>query len=770
MTKINTTSKWIIRVFKAHSQFVMGMTINSKSNLLPLSIVGIFIWLMFFLRSLHNFKQIPAEGEIFVLIELLVQIATVYILIRQYQLSKLEYPNLNNKSFIFWLMINIWLICVDVLFYIATYLSKTYLQHLSNLNFIFYYVPCAIYAVLTTIFLGSIILKKMLVNKVAIKNIVFLIILSFVVFKLYLSAVHYAYPVFSFQTTLQVILLFTEFILFDVCIIGMIYAVNLEAFILLISIIALITGDFFLTYTYISQIVERYFIIGEFCWCLGLILLFLSALSIKENRSFFINDWFRSDNAIKSRIGLNVYFISIASFLMIYGFSYYLGLMKQDFLVIFPILTMLYSIIVVIFSVTISNQFAEPFKQIRKIINELLTEPNTQTEQHYESDIEEFDDLHQVLTNSVQAVKLNVAFGNISATAAHSLGSPLASARGAMLKIRNSDAIKGNIDNLSLAITRIEEVMANVLEQYRNLNPLAETYELQINDDANQSRFINLEKLIKHVVTLKLNEWHDQDCNIMLHYNLNSKYVYLSPNKVKTIISDLLNNASESFDKPDKQIIITIDNQDSSSNLFTITIQDNGCGMSSEQISNATAGKSTKHNGKGLGLSGAYTYVTSIGGDINVSSELKYGTTIEIYMPIKLVPAWLTNTIIFSTNTSFVVLDDDLSVHSSLQNIFRKRSVKGNHFVGAEEYVAQLTHYNSLKNIIFIVDLNLNNINWDGFKIINFLIENNVDTSSIYLMTSDYDKLEVQNFVKKQKINLIPKDSLLHIALQNNNE
>lgn len=79
-------------------------------------------------------------------------------------------------------------------------------------------------------------------------------------------------------------------------------------------------------------------------------------------------------------------------------------------------------------------------------------------------------------------------------------------------------------------------------------------------------------------------------------------------------------------------------------------------------------------------------------------------------------------------------------------------------FCDAEEFINKVENLNNKGDLVFLIDLNLQSDTWDGFKIIDKLIS--LSFLRIYLMTSDAEKIYVQDFVKNNNIHLIPKDTL----------
>ena len=104
--------------------------------------------------------------------------------------------------------------------------------------------------------------------------------------------------------------------------------------------------------------------------------------------------------------------------------------------------------------------------------------------------------------------------------------------------------------------------------------------------------------------------------------------------KLKQILINLIKNAYEALDKdkPDSYIHIILDYNNES--LF-IHIQDNGCGMTSEQMENIfTPMISYKSNGNGLGLPISRKIIEAHGGTLTVTSSPNIGSDFTITLPV----------------------------------------------------------------------------------------------------------------------------------------
>ncbi len=102
--------------------------------------------------------------------------------------------------------------------------------------------------------------------------------------------------------------------------------------------------------------------------------------------------------------------------------------------------------------------------------------------------------------------------------------------------------------------------------------------------------------------------------------------------EIGRIVSNILQNSIEACEQ--KNCIINLSLYVESS-LISIAIQDNGKGISAENLEDVfIRGVSiNKQFGTGLGLAHAKEYIESIGGSIHISSKVGKGTLVTIRIP-----------------------------------------------------------------------------------------------------------------------------------------
>lgn len=172
----------------------------------------------------------------------------------------------------------------------------------------------------------------------------------------------------------------------------------------------------------------------------------------------------------------------------------------------------------------------------------------------------------------------------------------------------------------------ILETISKTIENMRGL--MARVSTLPKDVVLNKAR-INITELIKDTVK-KTGLGND---GIELYENYAAlPEVSLDPEKIQSVISNLIINAQESLkDKGKVSISTSMDN-----NELVIEIRDNGPGMTDDFMKNMLFKpfQSTKKKGLGIGLYQCKTIIAAHGGRIEVESEYGKGVSFKIYLPV----------------------------------------------------------------------------------------------------------------------------------------
>jgi signal transduction histidine kinase len=164
---------------------------------------------------------------------------------------------------------------------------------------------------------------------------------------------------------------------------------------------------------------------------------------------------------------------------------------------------------------------------------------------------------------------------------------------------------------------------------------------------------------------------------ITIYYNVNESAntaaTDIAAVDFKRVISNILNNAIEAI-LGSGDITVTLA---ASSEMATIMITDSGMGMKLALIRKILNGESVscKKDGAGIGLASSYKFIKSWGGDLDIASQPKVGTTVSITIPILAHEAVVINQIL--KRPDLILIDDNKSVTDSwkLSALHKKKDI-----------------------------------------------------------------------------------------------
>jgi signal transduction histidine kinase len=134
---------------------------------------------------------------------------------------------------------------------------------------------------------------------------------------------------------------------------------------------------------------------------------------------------------------------------------------------------------------------------------------------------------------------------------------------------------------------------------------------------------------------LSVISFHPNARNVRFDYNFSKEdgtLTHAIKEELQQVFFNILKNALEAFDGCDRPPVIKCDvvRRDG---YQTIRIEDNGNGMTKNQLANLSLGISGKPQGTGLGLVIVHEILASYGGDMSVTSQEGAGTCVTIRLP-----------------------------------------------------------------------------------------------------------------------------------------
>ncbi|MBW7899387.1 Sensor protein ZraS [Candidatus Brocadiaceae bacterium B188] len=233
--------------------------------------------------------------------------------------------------------------------------------------------------------------------------------------------------------------------------------------------------------------------------------------------------------------------------------------------------------------------------------------------------------LRETRERLVRSERLAV-IGNMAAYIAHEIRNPLVTiggfARILLQEYADHKRVKCNAEIIVEEVNRLENILANIMD---------------------------FSKPVETVMTLtQINELLESTCSLMrpyfksVHIQLVEKFnpeipkIIVDQMQMKQVFINLIKNAAESMPQGGTLTIETNAENES----IKIDIIDTGEGMSPKVMQNLFVPFfTTKIDGTGVGLAVSQKIIDDHNGFIKIKSELKEGTTVSIFLPIKSVQA-----------------------------------------------------------------------------------------------------------------------------------
>lgn len=224
---------------------------------------------------------------------------------------------------------------------------------------------------------------------------------------------------------------------------------------------------------------------------------------------------------------------------------------------------------------------------------------------------------------------------------AHDIRSPVAA-----LEVASADAANLPEETRLLirsAVGRIHDIADSLLDRKRALAPESKTA-------VSPQLLADLIDPVIDEKRLQFRAHYLVKIELRLEESARGLFAIVEPVEFKRLLSNLINNAVESFDERGGAVTVSLSARDGRA---LVTVQDNGKGIPPDIL--ARLGRRGETHGKiggtGLGLHHAQTSAESWGGKLELSSELGKGTAAALALPLAVRPE--------RTRFDAVLIDDD---------------------------------------------------------------------------------------------------------------
>ena len=737
------------RTMSIFNHILMPMYPKRINYLAYAFILSLTLWVSLFCLQITQWVGSDKISHFTAQVEFVVHFFTLLIIFPLYAKTNSE-----DRIVLKWFVLaNVCLFLNDLFFYLAVYFPKNYILSASFFTFSIGYIPYLIWVSSIVIFLSKILVRDIFNLFDFFKALPFFILINVLIIFLFFSSVNHAFHYLTWEFISHLLSFMSEFIIFDFALLCLIYSENRGFSLSLLGCITLISGDFFISYSFLSQ-TSTFLNYGEMLWFLGLIGILFGIFAIYQHKDYSIKNWFSRTNTIKNRLAFWSFGTTTLSFLLFFIIAYFFSAIDKQLLLGLPLFVMMYSVIVVIFSIHMGKRFESPFKKLTANVEALMSNNDKSTiDDNFST--QEFIFLQKFIIDAFEVKEqkehAQQALLSITAQLAHDIRSPLAAINTALSDVTSIPENKRIM--IKNAAKRINDIANNLLlESKNNFFDSPDSHP----DKNNSAELIFV--LLDNIVAEKRYEYSKTKVNINLNSSDHSYNCFSSINlsSFKRVISNLINNSIEAINS-DGCINISLS---CNASHVEIIIEDDGCGIPPEILPKVTEqGFSfNKKNGAGLGLSYTKQYLEEIDGSMIISSDGKAGTKITINLIRATPPAWFCETLTIKSN-SIVVLDDDPSIHEAWNERFAKISyVKIEHFSSASDFSHSI---GACKTTLYLIDYELLADEKNGLDIIE---EMQLNDRAI-LVTSSFEDLKLRTRCKNMGVKIIPKSYVPYIQI-----
>jgi PAS domain S-box-containing protein len=214
--------------------------------------------------------------------------------------------------------------------------------------------------------------------------------------------------------------------------------------------------------------------------------------------------------------------------------------------------------------------------------------------------------------------KLSVV-GELSASVAHEIRNPLTS-------------LKGFVQLLQMEDDKHQDYYQIMLDELNRINHIVGELLLLAKPQHLKYTQMAIQKVLNDVISLLAVEATLYNVQIEVDFPKEDIIIECEPNQLKQLFINVIKNSIEASQN-DSTISISLVRIEQ--DKISITVKDNGCGISKELLEKiGEPFYSSKEKGTGLGLTVSFKIVQSHNGTINFDSEIGTGTLVNITLPM----------------------------------------------------------------------------------------------------------------------------------------
>lgn len=331
------------------------------------------------------------------------------------------------------------------------------------------------------------------------------------------------------------------------------------------------------------------------------------------------------------------------------------------------------------------------------------------------------------------------------------------------LSPRRKELFSDVVEGISGILTDLNNKTSN--HEARNAFATEESFFNHLKEVNQKSSKTEIEDVVKSVVDQKRMEIKIKEQSVRINCtidpSINYSFVDVVELELRSIISNLLNNAIEAPGDGIRKIKISVSKVDSK---IQIEVTDNGYGVP-ESIRASIFERGITHgkaNGTGYGLFHAKMFLESWGGSIELTEKDSSETSFLIT-----IPCWSPAPLKITDGDTIVILDDDNFIHDTWKDKFQAWSeqtgskIALKNFVNPKKFVDWISNEDiEYARTTFLIDNDLGSNFEQGSNLIKSL---GIEELSL-LVTNRYDDKELVSYCSESRIELLPKPCIFSMS------
>ncbi|MDR0555736.1 MAG: PAS domain-containing protein [Holosporaceae bacterium] len=349
--------------------------------------------------------------------------------------------------------------------------------------------------------------------------------------------------------------------------------------------------------------------------------------------------------------------------------------------------------------------------------------------------------------------KIQTKFGQLAKQVCHDIRTPLQTLS-MVLKVGAKNLPEKEYIALRDSVNSIKKIVQVFLEY----SPEKESF---INH-----QHILVSQTLKEIIDQKEIQYIDKSVKFQYSFDESIRFTFIFGNagNFERMISNIVNNSVEALEEEEGVVELGFSVDD---DRVKITIKDNGKGMPQETVEKLMRNESvssTKEGGYGIGTRQIQDALKEFNGTQFIESTQNVGTKIMLTIPKSSKSKWAIEQIDLRKGCVVVILDDDVLVHNKWRDRLEKYTpdISLKFFEKAQETIDFINSHEKREDIILLLDYELRNQELNGLEVIQ---KSDIKKSQIVLVSSIYDRKEIQDKAVESEIKILPKAFIEDVSI-----